>query len=188
VNKIAAIINLFRKGSEVMNVEAWKAGTINVNAVAAAIVAVVLVARAFGHDLPISDEQAAGLAGGLVALLGVANSLLTAATSARAGLPGLAPAAGNGPSGASGGAGGTCTPGGAGNSPAAVSGAPAPDGLDGVAGRATAAPPARPAPVEGAGVSGSVPGYDGAVRAGRVSPAGPDVYDPAFNPFRDHGA
>lgn len=81
--KLNAGLNVFRKGSEVANVEAWKAGQITGTVVGAFIIALVNLAAAFGHPLPVDVDTANAIGGGIVAL---ANVLLTAATSKRAGL------------------------------------------------------------------------------------------------------
>lgn len=81
--KINAIINLFRKGSEVSNVELWKNGGISIAALAAAMGAALQFGNAFGLHLSIASEQLNGLAIGIVSLVGV---VLPVITSKRAGL------------------------------------------------------------------------------------------------------
>lgn len=84
MSKLAALFQLFRKGSEVSNVEAWKTGQITANAVAALLASVVAVARAFGVAVDIADADLAAIAGGVFA---ACNVIVTAVTSKRAGLP-----------------------------------------------------------------------------------------------------
>ena len=81
--KINAVINLFRKGSEVSNVELWKTGGISVAALAAALGALAQFGDAFGVHLDITSEQLNDLAIGVVSLVGV---VLPVITSKRAGL------------------------------------------------------------------------------------------------------
>jgi hypothetical protein len=81
--KINAIINLFRKGSEVSNVELWKSGGISIAALAAAMGAALQFGNAFGLHLSITPEQLNGLAIGVISLVGV---VLPVITSKRAGL------------------------------------------------------------------------------------------------------
>ncbi|MFZ6731989.1 hypothetical protein ACO0LG_08730 [Undibacterium sp. Ji42W] len=81
--KINSVINLFRKGNEVANVELWKTGGISVAALAAAIGALIQFGDAFGVHVSISAEQANGLAIGIVTLVGV---VLPVITSKRAGV------------------------------------------------------------------------------------------------------
>lgn len=89
MGKLSALLDVFRTGKEVANVESWKRGTINVNLVTAALAAILALAKAFGLSFDLSYEQIGLVATVLVAVVALANSLLTAATSARAGLPGL---------------------------------------------------------------------------------------------------
>ncbi|MFZ6733781.1 hypothetical protein ACO0LG_17775 [Undibacterium sp. Ji42W] len=81
--KISAIINLFRKGSEVSNVELWKNGGISIAALAAAMGAALQFGNEFGLQIAITPEQLNGLAIGVVSLVGI---VLPVITSKRAGL------------------------------------------------------------------------------------------------------
>lgn len=83
LEKINAVINLFRKGSEISNVELWKNGSISVAALAAALGALAQFGDAFGIHLAITSEQLNGLAIGVISLVGV---VLPVITSKRAGL------------------------------------------------------------------------------------------------------
>lgn len=98
IARAKAGLALFRVGSEVANAEKWKAGQIQGTLVAAFILAAVNLAEAFGYRLPVSADAANAMGAGVVAAV---NVVLTAVTSARAGL--LPPAAGQqpGPAGAS---------------------------------------------------------------------------------------
>lgn len=88
MSKLSALFTLFRKGSEVADVEKWKSRQITANMLVALLAAVAAVARAFGVAVDIADADLAAIAGGVFAAYNIA---LTAATSKRAGLPGLAP-------------------------------------------------------------------------------------------------
>lgn len=81
--KIGSLINLFRKGNEVANVELWKTGGISVAALAAALLALVSTGGAFGLHLQITADQANGIATGIIAIVGVVLPLIT---SKRAGI------------------------------------------------------------------------------------------------------
>ncbi|BBB61916.1 hypothetical protein UNDKW_3643 [Undibacterium sp. KW1] len=83
LEKVNAVINLFRKGSEVSNVEAWKNRGISVAALAAAMGALAQFGDAFGIHVAITPEQLNGLAVGIVTLVGI---VLPVITSKRAGL------------------------------------------------------------------------------------------------------
>lgn len=92
---IGAFIRALRYGGELASVEAWKTGLVNSTMVVGLLTALVGIARSFGLNIPVTDAQLADIAVGVVAVGGVVVSLLTAATSKRAGLPGLDPAAGS---------------------------------------------------------------------------------------------
>ena len=92
IARAKAGLALFRVGSEIANAEKWKAGQIQGTLVAAFILAAVNLAEAFGYKLPVTADAANAIGAGLVAAV---NVVLTAVTSARAGL--LPPAAGQRP-------------------------------------------------------------------------------------------
>lgn len=81
--RIGLLIDVFRKGSEVSNVEKWKKGGITAAALAAALAAVLRLAQSFGYDVPITSDQLTDICIGIVAIVGV---LFPAATSKKAGL------------------------------------------------------------------------------------------------------
>jgi len=83
MEKLAAFWNLLRKGEEVSNVEAWKTRHMTVNAVGGFILALAALGKAYGYALPIDDDSAMAIAGGCIA---VANIVLTAISSKRAGI------------------------------------------------------------------------------------------------------
>ena len=82
-DKLKAGLNVFRKGSEVANPEAWKTGQITGTVIGGLLLAIVNLAQVFGHPLPIDADSANAIGSGIVA---VANIMLTAATSKRAGI------------------------------------------------------------------------------------------------------
>jgi len=88
MGKLAAIFRLFRKGSEVSNVEAWKTGQITANTVVALLAAVVTVAKSFGVAFDVADADLAAIGGGVFA---AGNIIVTIVTSKRAGLPAQVP-------------------------------------------------------------------------------------------------
>lgn len=83
MDKIFALINLFRKGNEVADVEKWKKRQIDANYLAGFLLALFGVFKVLGVELPITDEAALTIAGGILAAVNVG---LTAVTSKRAGL------------------------------------------------------------------------------------------------------
>lgn len=82
-SKFTSALNVFRKGSEVANVEAWKTRQITGTVVGGFILAMVNLASVLNYPLPIDIESANAIGGGIVA---IANIMLTAATSKRAGI------------------------------------------------------------------------------------------------------
>ena len=84
MSKLLALFRLFRKGSEVADVEKWKSRQITANMLVALLASVVAVARAFGVAVDIADADLAAVAGGVLA---AGNVIVTAVTSKRAGLP-----------------------------------------------------------------------------------------------------
>jgi hypothetical protein len=82
-SKLSAGINLFRKGSEVANAELWTNGGITAGALGAALLALVQFGDAFGLHIPITADQANGLAGGIIAVVGIVLPIIT---SKRAGI------------------------------------------------------------------------------------------------------
>lgn len=88
-SKITSVFNLFRKGQEVTNVEAWKAGQISANVLTGVFLAGVQVAKAFNYEIPMDEEVANSLALGVIA---VVNFVCTTVSSKKAGvLPAKAP-------------------------------------------------------------------------------------------------
>lgn len=83
MGKLSAIIDLFRKGSEVANAEAWKKGQITANTVIALLAAIAATARAFGYPIPVDNDGIAAIGGGLFAL---SNVIFTVVSSSRVGL------------------------------------------------------------------------------------------------------
>lgn len=83
MSKIGALLDLFRYGGEVANAEAWKRGQVTVNSLVALLAALVALSRAFGYDIPVSDDGIAAIAGGLFA---ATNLVFTVVSSSRVGL------------------------------------------------------------------------------------------------------
>jgi uncharacterized membrane protein len=83
MDKLKAILALFRQGNEVANPGAWKNATIIANL----LLAVAGVAAAFGFKVELDADNAAAIAAGAVALVSVVNGIVHAVTSKKAGLP-----------------------------------------------------------------------------------------------------
>jgi len=88
MNKLLALLNVYRKGECCVHAAAWKNGQITGSVVAGLLAAIVATSKAFGFDLPISDEQLVTIGGAIVAIVGLfINPAITAATSSKVGLP-----------------------------------------------------------------------------------------------------
>lgn len=82
MNKLANLLNLFRKGAAVSEPAAWKQRQITASMLGALIMAVVGVLGAYGYVLPIDNETALAIAGGILAVI---NTVLTITTSDKVG-------------------------------------------------------------------------------------------------------
>lgn len=84
IGKITAVWRVFRKGEEVANPAAWKAGQVTATAIGGFLIAAVQAASAFGFEVPADEGQISAIAAGVLA---IGNILLTLATSRKVGLP-----------------------------------------------------------------------------------------------------
>lgn len=84
MDKIKSILNLFRKGSAVLEPAKWKNRQITATVLAGAILALINVLSAFGFAIPIDVETANAIAAGLI---GLVNVVLTMTTTDKIGLP-----------------------------------------------------------------------------------------------------
>lgn len=83
MDKLFAMLDLFRKGSAVANPTAWKNHQVTATMVGVVIMAIVQLAKALGYALPIDDDTATAIAGGVI---GVVNIVLTYVSSDKVGL------------------------------------------------------------------------------------------------------
>lgn len=84
MEKLFAIIALFRKGNAVADPVAWKMGGISSMALVPVLLALDRVASAFGHPLGINEQSAADIAVGLLAVVGIVSHVVS---SDKVGLP-----------------------------------------------------------------------------------------------------
>ena len=84
MNKLLALLDLFRKGNAVADPALWKNRQIAATLLLPVFGALVAVLRAFGLEVPLDDTQITQLVTGLVVLL---NLLLTYSTTDKVGLP-----------------------------------------------------------------------------------------------------
>lgn len=83
-SKLGAFYNLFKLGQEVDNVEFWKGVQAQGQPVIAAIlIAIVALLKGTKYEIPLSDDQAMLIAGGIFA---TTNFVLTLITSKRVGI------------------------------------------------------------------------------------------------------
>lgn len=82
--KLKSLYDLFRKGQELANAENWKKHQIKANVLGGFILAVVALIKVFGYELPVDENTAMSVAGGIIAIV---NVILTITTSKKVGLP-----------------------------------------------------------------------------------------------------
>lgn len=87
VELVTSIWRALRSGYKLANSEAWKNRQIVVNSLTGLLGGAVAIAKALGHDLPVSDSDVAALAGAAAVLVGLFNGWATAATTGAVGLP-----------------------------------------------------------------------------------------------------
>lgn len=80
---IKNVWNLFRKGEEVANAEAWKKGTISVSALTAFLFAAVKLTKGTSYELPLDEASVEAFSG---AVLTIASTVMHIITSKKAGL------------------------------------------------------------------------------------------------------
>lgn len=87
MNKLLALLSVYRKGNVVANPAAWKNGQITGSIVAGLLGALVALAKTFGYDLPLSDDQLLTIGGAIVAIAGLfLNTTATVVSSDKVGL------------------------------------------------------------------------------------------------------
>lgn len=84
MEKLKALWAVFRQGEAVANPKAWKSGQISVTMLAGLFIAIVQLAKAFGYEVPVDNETATAIAGGVLA---ATNVVLTVVSSDKVGLP-----------------------------------------------------------------------------------------------------
>ena len=84
MNKLLALLDLFRKGNAVADPALWKSRQIKATLLLPVFGALVAVLRAFGLEVPLDDTQITQLVTGLVVVI---NLLLTYSTTDKVGLP-----------------------------------------------------------------------------------------------------
>lgn len=89
-DKTKAIINIpeiFRKGKLVANPIAWKTGQITVGIMSGLLGSVVVACRAFGYEIPLTDDQIINIGSSIVAIVGLLwTPTVTVATTEKLGV------------------------------------------------------------------------------------------------------
>lgn len=83
MNKLFALLTLFRKGNAVADPSLWKKRQVEATMLGGVIVAGIQVLQAFGVDLPITADDATALAAGMLVLI---NACLTYVTTDKIGI------------------------------------------------------------------------------------------------------
>jgi predicted lipid-binding transport protein (Tim44 family) len=84
--KLKDLYAVFRTGEMVANPTAWKKGQMTGGLVAGLLGALVALAKAFGHEIPLTDEQLLQIGGAVVAIFGVFNAGATVVSTDKLGL------------------------------------------------------------------------------------------------------
>ena len=88
MDKILAALQVYRKGNAVANPTAWKNGQITASLLAGLLGALVALAKTFGYELPMSDDQLLTIGGAIIAIAGLfLNPTATVVSSDKVGLP-----------------------------------------------------------------------------------------------------
>ena len=77
MGKLAAFVDLFRKGSEVADPATWKNRAASIVAVTALIYAVLAIGKAYGYVFDISPEDVGGIAVGIVTAVSLLSNFTT---------------------------------------------------------------------------------------------------------------
>lgn len=83
IDKIKALWELMQKGKSVADPALWKSRQITVTMLGGLIIAAVQLAKVFGYELPVDENTASAIAGGVLA---VTNVFLTLSTSDKVGV------------------------------------------------------------------------------------------------------
>lgn len=71
MNKLIAAFQVYKKGNMVANPTAWKNGQVTGSILAGLLGALVALAKTFGYDLPVTDDQLVTIGAGVVAVIGL---------------------------------------------------------------------------------------------------------------------
>ena len=83
MEKLWALLSLFRKGNAVADPELWKNGGITAATITGLLYAIIATAKSFGYEIPINESDVGGIA---IGVLSVGHVVLTLVTSTKVGL------------------------------------------------------------------------------------------------------
>lgn len=88
MKKLMLLFQIFRKGKMVANPVAWKTGQITGSIIAGLLASVVGLAKVFGYELPLKDDEILAIGSAIVAIVGLFISpAVTVASTDKVGLP-----------------------------------------------------------------------------------------------------
>ena len=89
-NKVRALISLpdvLKQGKMVANPESWKRGQVTGGIVAGLLGSIIAIAKTFGYELPLSDDQLLSIGSAVVAICGLFYTpIVTVATTDKIGI------------------------------------------------------------------------------------------------------
>lgn len=77
LDKVKALWGLFKQGQAVADPKLWKERQIKATVLAAVLLAIVNVVKAFGYEIPIDTETANSIAAGIIAAVNVVFTITT---------------------------------------------------------------------------------------------------------------
>lgn len=83
LNKLKLLFAAFQQGKEIANPVAWKEHQVTAAKIATFLSLLLLIAKGFGHDLPVDSETLVGIGAGIYA---IGNYVITTITSKKVGL------------------------------------------------------------------------------------------------------
>lgn len=86
IEEFRAFFVAFQEGKELANAKIWKDRQHLGNALLGFLGAVVVILGGFGYKLELDTDTLQNLSGGIVALVGIVNQILTITTSSKVGI------------------------------------------------------------------------------------------------------
>ena len=87
MGKLLAFFSVLRKGKAVANPSAWKTGQVTGSVIAGLLGAIIALAKVYGYELPLNDDQILAIGSAIVAIVGLFISpAITVASTEKIGL------------------------------------------------------------------------------------------------------